>query len=266
MAALSRGLRRLLVIVFLAFAAVGSYYAWTGPDGAASADRAPLVVVESSEPVASSASSESGRIRDDTPVRPASTALADVVTVSNLEAPVAAAPPVVAFAESDPPVPDIIEILPPRAAASFESDDEPTTTEETSGSPAGTELPSARRHRIQSGETLSAIAERFYGDASLWRRIADANPALDIDRLAIGTEIVLPAVETCSIPETLEPSAPAAARVHVVVEGETLSSIAASLYGDSAQWRRLYEANRSTIGADPGAIRVGMRLSVPPVE
>ena len=43
MAALSRGLRRLLVIVFLAFAAVGSYYAWTGPDGAASADRAPLV-------------------------------------------------------------------------------------------------------------------------------------------------------------------------------------------------------------------------------
>ena len=47
MAALSRGLRRALVIVFLAFAAVGSYYAWTGPEGDASAERAPLVVVSS---------------------------------------------------------------------------------------------------------------------------------------------------------------------------------------------------------------------------
>ncbi|MGA1632885.1 MAG: hypothetical protein ACO4BU_12325, partial [Phycisphaerales bacterium] len=49
MAALSRGLRRALVIVFLAFAAVGSYYAWTGPEGDASAERAPLVVVESGD-------------------------------------------------------------------------------------------------------------------------------------------------------------------------------------------------------------------------
>ncbi|MFM1889684.1 MAG: hypothetical protein RLZZ565_441, partial [Planctomycetota bacterium] len=87
---------------------------------------------------------------------------------------------------------------------------------------------------------------------------------LDVDRPAIGTEIVLPAIESASTTETVVPATPApSGRVHVVAEGETLSSIAATLYGDSSKWRSLYEANRASIGADPGAIRVGMRLVVP---
>lgn len=280
MAALSRGLRRALVIVFLAFAGVGSYYAWTGPDGGASAERAPLVVVESGEPAIAAGPAGDAAMRPAAqPVdrtaesrRASASVLADVVSLPPVEeatTPASNGSSEGAVAEPALP-PDLIEILPPRAAAEFESDDEPVSAGEDGSSgdaPAAAEATGVRRHRVQSGETLSSIAERFYGDASAWRRVAAANPGLDVDRLAIGMEIVLPAIESPSTAETVVPATPApSGRVHLVAEGETLSSIAATLYGDSSKWRSLYEANRSAIGADPGAIRVGMRLVVPPAE
>ena len=51
--------------------------------------------------------------------------------------------------------------------------------------PAGT-------YTIQRGDTLIAIAARFYGDASQWSVIARANPKADPRRLRVGQEIKLP--------------------------------------------------------------------------
>lgn len=57
------------------------------------------------------------------------------------------------------------------------------------------------------------------------------------------------------------PSKPApAARRHVVARGESLSLIAARYKID---WRKLYELNRATIGADPNRIFVGQVLTLP---
>ena len=276
MAALTRGARRVLVVVFLAFAAVGSYYAWTGPEGASSAERAPLMVVESSEarePLR--ARSEAASRRDEAarpaPVSPMPSQPAPQ-QAEPIDALVAAAIEVVEVEERDARVvEDVIEILPPRAAAEFESGDvEPESSEPAlvgGADPSPTNGGSVRRHRVQSGETLSSIAARHYGDASAWRRVAEANPGLDVDRLAIGMVILVPGLDPvldpAPTPPVAAPEVPPSGRVHVVAEGETLSSIAGAVYGDSSLWRRLYEANRSAIGADPGAIRVGMRLVVP---
>lgn len=49
---------------------------------------------------------------------------------------------------------------------------------------------------------------------------------------------------------------------HVVVEGDTLSGIAAAEYGDGARWPAIYEANRDQIG-DPDLIFHGQRLRIP---
>ena len=266
MAALTRGLRRALVIVFLAFAAVGSYYAWTGPEGASSAERAPLMVVEAPEvrEPRREASTQTPTNREEASIAaPAPSIPAPAPSAID---PVAAEPtPVVVVVE--PVLEDVIEILPLRAAAEFESeevDSEPvdaSSGDSSSGDP--TSETGVRRHRVESGETLSSIAARYYGDASEWRRVAAANPGLDADRLAIGMVILVPTDEVPVATPAVAPESPAPGRTHVVAEGETLSSIAAAVYGDSSQWRRLYEANRSVIGADPGAIRVGMRLVVP---
>ena len=48
-------------------------------------------------------------------------------------------------------------------------------------------------HEVRSGETLSAIAAKSYGDAEAWRAIAAANPGVDPNRLVVGQTLVLPA-------------------------------------------------------------------------
>jgi nucleoid-associated protein YgaU len=46
-------------------------------------------------------------------------------------------------------------------------------------------------------------------------------------------------------------------------EGDTLWSIAQHVYGDGAQWRRIYNANVGTIGANPNYIQAGWTLTIP---
>jgi len=50
---------------------------------------------------------------------------------------------------------------------------------------------------------------------------------------------------------------------YVVEVGDSLRSIAQRLYGDDELWSRVYERNRDVIGADPNALRPGMRLRIP---
>ena len=35
------------------------------------------------------------------------------------------------------------------------------------------------------------------------------------------------------------------------------------VYGDSKLWNQIYETNKSTIGSDPAALKVGMKLQIP---
>ncbi|MGB9687386.1 tail protein X [Thermogutta sp.] len=58
-------------------------------------------------------------------------------------------------------------------------------------------------YHIQDGDTLPELARRFYGDPGKWRIIFEANRSLiqDPDLLPIGTEIVLPTIESPS-PDT----------------------------------------------------------------
>ena len=51
-----------------------------------------------------------------------------------------------------------------------------------------------------------------------------------------------------------------------VASGDTLLTIATEKYGDSAQWRRIYDANRDVIGADPDQLKIGMKLKIPPKQ
>jgi nucleoid-associated protein YgaU len=53
---------------------------------------------------------------------------------------------------------------------------------------------------------------------------------------------------------------------YTVEVGDTLGTIAQKFYGDPTQWRRIYDANRSAVGENPDAIRVGTELRIPPRE
>lgn len=57
--------------------------------------------------------------------------------------------------------------------------------------------------------------------------------------------------------------APSGGRRHTVVSGDSLSKIAKQHYGDANKWRRIYDANRQTIGDNPDLIKPGQDLVIP---
>jgi murein DD-endopeptidase MepM/ murein hydrolase activator NlpD len=98
-------------------------------------------------------------------------------------------------------------------------------------------------HTVREGETLSDIAARNHTTV---RALAEANGIGNANRITIGQVLVIPSG-----------GGAAAAVVHVVAPGETLSGIA-SRYGTSS--RALASANGIS---DPNLVRIGARLTVP---
>jgi nucleoid-associated protein YgaU len=133
-----------------------------------------------------------------------------------------------------------------------------------------------RQYVIRPGDTLIRIASRELGDISLANNIFLLNRDVisDPDRLQIGDALRLPSRESLRRspeaaagggPRAVSPvsGAPADGRVHVVVRGDTLSSLALRYYGSSASWRAIFEANRRTV-PNPDRLDVGMELAIPP--
>jgi nucleoid-associated protein YgaU len=46
---------------------------------------------------------------------------------------------------------------------------------------------------VVSGDTLSKIAKQFYGDASVYQKIADANSIDDPNSIQVGQVLTIPA-------------------------------------------------------------------------
>lgn len=130
------------------------------------------------------------------------------------------------------------------------------------GSPAPLPSPTLPSNGVEytivSGDTLSGIAARY---KTTWQilyaqnRDRIANP----DRIYPGQKLRVPSNVNPPAPTP----APAAAieRVHVVVNGENLSVIAAKYKLSS--WRTLYDMNRALIGDNPSLIKPGQRLRIP---
>ncbi len=51
----------------------------------------------------------------------------------------------------------------------------------------------ARTYAIQKGDTFREIAEKFYGDAGLYRRLAEYNGVRNVDLISLGQVLEIPA-------------------------------------------------------------------------
>ncbi|MEO0544824.1 MAG: 5'-nucleotidase C-terminal domain-containing protein [Pseudomonadota bacterium] len=86
------------------------------------------------------------------------------------------------------------------AAVTMEASVEPTVEVPTTGLAAtalstsgpAIEAPAARTHTIVAGDNFWELAREFYGDATMWPKLSEANPELTAGALQIGTEIVVP--------------------------------------------------------------------------
>ncbi len=61
------------------------------------------------------------------------------------------------------------------------------------------------------------------------------------------------------------PVRPSPSTSYTVKAGDTLEKIASKIYGDSSQWRRIYQANRQTLST-PSRIYPGQKLIIPAWE
>ncbi len=73
------------------------------------------------------------------------------------------------------------------------AEEEARSAAETATFPVPAATPAPQTYTVQRGDTLSAIAKRFYGNAGEYRRIADANGIANPDRIHPGQELVIPA-------------------------------------------------------------------------
>jgi len=66
------------------------------------------------------------------------------------------------------------------------------STGSATGSTTAQPKPAPRTHLVVRGDTLAAIAKRYYGDARRWPAIAEANRVTDPKSLKVGQKLLIP--------------------------------------------------------------------------
>ena len=97
----------------------------------------------------------------------------------------------------NPPTPTLAPTAAPAASPSPESKPAapPPPSPSPSPSPGASPAEGGESYTVAEGDTLATIAEKFYGDPALWRRIYDANRAAigdNPDSVRLGTTLRIP--------------------------------------------------------------------------
>lgn len=123
------------------------------------------------------------------------------------------------------------------------------------------------QYTIKSGDTLEGIARAQMGDGQKWQLIAAANPGLDPKALKIGQKITIPASTATAMKDKAAApagsSTAAAPNTYTVQKGDTLIELSRKFYGNDAEWKRILEANATTLKGDAKSIAPGMKLVIP---
>jgi tetratricopeptide (TPR) repeat protein len=134
-------------------------------------------------------------------------------------------------------------------------------------------------HTVEPDETISTLADRYYGDYRKFHFIAEYNELEDATQVRVGQEIKIPVIE--GVPIIADPAAiktdsgetaeelPAEIItvkrfvIHTVQPDESLSKLAEMYYGDFNKFDVIAKFNDILDGA---SLRVGQKLKIPEVE
>jgi len=141
-----------------------------------------------------------------------------------------------------------------------------------------------KTHMIQAGDTFSALAQHYLGDAKYANLIARANPAMSPRRLLIGAKVKIPPAPV--VASTTRPAGspsdgpvrlvsagsrsrfgPAPVipenRAYTVRAGEGWYKLAKRFLGSGNRWTELYELNKERVPLDPKRLPVGAVIELP---
>jgi tetratricopeptide (TPR) repeat protein len=134
-------------------------------------------------------------------------------------------------------------------------------------------------HTVQADESISTLAQRYYGDFRKFHFIAEYNELEDATQVKVGQEIKIPVIEDVPIiadPATIQTEPGETAEplpgdiitvkrfiIHTVQPEETLSKLAQIYYGDLTKFDVIAKFNDIV---DITSVRVGQKLKIPEVE
>jgi len=109
----------------------------------------------------------------------------------------------------------------------------------------------------QAGDTLAAVAQRYYGSKDKLARLQKANEGQSDANLQPGDQIWVP-VEA----SPAESPAGSSGTVYLVKKGDVLSGISQQFYGTAKKWQKILDANTDVLSS-PDKLQVGMKLRIP---
>lgn len=174
-----------------------------------------------------------------------------------------------------------------RTAAPAETVEPLLQTKEAAPPPAVKPKTATVYHTVAAGETLSKIAQGYYGAQSQTHvnAIFDANRSTlaDANTIVVGMKLAIPAVPgvtpldqssaTAKGPrprgkdEASSPASPASRpfRWYQIKKNDRYVTIAREELGSESRWREIYEMNKSMF-PDHGQIREGVRIKIPVLD
>ena len=134
----------------------------------------------------------------------------------------------------------------------------------------------SQTYKVQYRDDLRKIAKKFYGDASKWVVILNANQKKILDRnnLKAGIELVIPNETPVSQKSKRETTTPAlslttvvpetksSSKTHIVRQGDNLYKLAEKYYKDGSKSNKIAEANKKTIKSGK-SLKIGQELIIP---
>lgn len=118
-------------------------------------------------------------------------------------------------------------------------------------------------YKIEVGDTLAQIANKFYGNPHAWRRIANYNHIANPHLIQVGKTLQLPQVrkeQHYAEKTTRQKASPKEKLTVTVKRGDTLSTIAERTLGSARAWRSIWQQNRNLLN-NPNHLRIGQVLS-----
>lgn len=145
-------------------------------------------------------------------------------------------------------------------------------------------------HHVATGESLSSISRKYFGDDMVIKELAALNRIDDPNQIKVGLRLRIPAnapllrasaheqrltaattarpvpvtpQSQVTAPTTTQSQLPANVKTYIVKAGDTLGEISLKTLGTSRKWKKLYEFNADVI-KDPNHVETGTVLKIPP--